>query len=621
MSDATNGSADISDRRRRLVALLHADIVGYTRHMARNEHETWRRAIAVRTTASESASRHDGRVVGTAGDAILIEFPSVVGALDAALEIQEFNKAENRGVDADNCIHLRIGINLGDVIDDGGDLFGDGVNVAERVQGLADPGGIAVSASIFEQARTHARFHFTNRGSHRVKNVADPVRVFTLHNGKGSSLPRRARGAGVLALALLVLAIGGGALWIAGVIPIPSLETSGVVSGKPTLAVLPFEDRSSGENDRWFADGMTEDVIAELGRFSNLHVLSWSAVAPYRAAIVSPEALHQKLQVRYVVSGSLVRSAERLELRIQLTDARLGRLLWSDRISESLEDIFAVQDEVARQIVGNLAVQVTDIERSRAFEKPTENLDAYDQVLRGREHMRRVTRPDNFEARRLFRKAVELDPDYAAARLGLAWTHVYDFMFGWSERRDRSLDVGRELAEEAVTLDPQNADAHALLAYLLRFSGELEDARRHIEIALDLNPNDPQSLATHAHLEMLSGNVEAATEPAELVFRLDPNPRPFWLFTLGEIYYLLGRYDDAIALLERHATRFNEDPAPRAVLAAAHAEAGNVEKARDSTEALKRMSPFFDSESFAEFFTGTERDRGHLLEGLKRAGL
>lgn len=621
MSDAADRTAGTPGRHRRLVALLHADIVGYTRHMARDEQATWRRAVAVRRAASGAAARRDGRVVGTAGDAVLLEFPSVVGALEAALEIQAFNEARNRGLDGERRIELRIGVNLGDVIEDEGDLFGDGVNVAERVQGLADPGGIAVSASVREQARNRPDFVFSDRGAHRVRNVPDPVHVFALRRTGVRAPRRRLSRLWLPVLAVLALALGAGALWVAGVVPWPSGSPQQAVSGKPTLAVLPFEDRSPGRDDRWFADGMTEDVIAELGRFANLDVLSWSAVAPYRSAAVPPEVLHDKLRVRYVVSGSLVRSPDRLQLRIQLTDARHGRLLWSDRIDEPLADVFQVQDGIARRIVGTLAVQVTDAERSRAFEKPTESLDAYDRVLRGRAHMRRVTRPDNFEARRLFREAVALDPDYAAARLGLAWTHVYDFMFGWSERRDRSLATGRALAERAVALDPRNAEAHGLLGYLLRFSGELEEARRHVEIAMELNPNDPQTLATQAHLRMLSADVAGALEPAERVFGLDPDPRPFWLFSLGEIYYLLGRYEDAIALLERHAARFNEDPAPRAILAAAHARAGHAEKARKTAEALRRVSPFFDPEGFARYFTGSEKDRRHLLDGLKEAGL
>lgn len=607
-----------SGRRRRLVAILHADIAGYSRHMQRDEEGTWRRAVAIHGLAEREAASRGGRLVGTAGDAVLLEFPSVTGAIDAALAMQEATAAASEGLPAEERIELRIGINLGDVIDHQGDLYGDGVNVAERVQSLADPGGIAVSGPVRDQLRHRKRLRFQDRGSHRVKNIAEPVRIFAVARGDGRIVrPRRHLSLALAALVVLLVAVGA-ALWQAGLVPLGG--EADPLSGKPTVAVLPFEDRSPGDTDAWFADGITEDVIADLGRFSSLHVLSWSAVAPYRGQSVSPEALSRVLGVRYIVSGSVARGEDRLTLRVQLTDAATGTLLWSERLSERVEDVFALQQKVARRVVGALAVKVTGVELDRALDKPTDSLDAYEAVLKGRALLRTRTRPANFEARSVLERAVELDPGYAAARVALGWTHLFDYIYGWSVRRDRSRETARSLAEEALSHDPNNADAHALLAYLLRFEDQPVVAERHIDLALDLNPNDAQSHAIKGMLRLMQGDLEAARETLELAIRLDPSPVESWFFQLGEAYYLLGRYQDTVAVIERFRSTIGEDPAPYAILAAAYARLGEEAEAAAAAEDVRRLSPFFDTESFAAFFApeGHETD---LLEGMRAAGL
>lgn len=620
VTDGPDQTGEATPRqRRRLVAILHADVVGYSRHMGRDEEATHRRVSALYSDFEEICAGHGGRVVGTAGDAVLADFPSVVDALSAAVEIQRSAARRNDGVAPDDRFELRIGINLGDVIDDGGDLFGDGVNVAQRVQALADPGGIAVSGPVYDQVRNKLDLGFADRGAHRVKNIAEPVHVYSVTEA-GARVRRRLPR--VPLLAVLAFALLGAAVlaWSLDLAPFPQrAEREDALSGKPTVAVLPFEDRSPGA-EPWFGDGITEDVIAQLGRFSSLTVLSWSAVAPYRDAAVTPEDLAEALDVRYVVSGSLLRDGQRLQIRVQLTDARRGILLWSDRLGASTDDVFALQDQVARQVAGALATRVTGIERARAFQKPTESLDAYDYVLRGRELLRTITRTSNFEARRMFEAAARFDADYAAATLGLGWTHLNDFLFGWSERPDRSLDLAQELAGKAVALERQNADAHALLANILRFRRQDDAARRHIDIALDINPNDAQSQAIRSRLLLDSGQVEAAVAPLELALRLDPNPQAAWLFTLGEAYYLLGRYADAVEVLERFRNSIEEDPTTLAILAAAQAQLGRTAAAAASAESLLKVSPFFDADSFAEYFAPPD-DRAHLLEGLRKAGL
>lgn len=432
---------------RRLAAIMHADVVGYSRLMGLDEAGTHARLIACRKVVQERIERHGGRLVGTAGDAVLAEFPSVVEALDAARETQQALEGRNAGLPEEHRLTLRIGLNLGEVIVDGDDIFGDGVNVAARLQALAEPGGIAVSGAVRDQCKSHPGVAFEDRGLQRLKNVAEPVRVLAvrdLSSRVALAQPRRSRRwlvGGAIAAALALLAVAAALYWT-GVPSWPwasppegdrqSMPAPGraELPGKPTIAVLPFADQGGDAENAYFADGVTEDIIGELGRFSSLFVLSWSAVAPYKETAVTPEELRRDLDVRYVVSGTIRRADNRLRVTVQLTDAVRGVLLWSERYDERLADVFAVQDQITRQVVGALAVHLSRVEQARVFAKPTASLGAYDLVLRGRELLQRIERDANFNARAMFEAALAIDPHYADAHVGLAFTNLADFKYG-----------------------------------------------------------------------------------------------------------------------------------------------------------------------------------------------
>lgn len=622
--------------KRKLAAILHADVVGYSRLMGDDEDGTHARLVAYRAVFDKLVSVHGGRIVGTAGDAVLADFSSVIEGLSAAVEIQTKLAEQNATLPPEQKFHFRIGINLGDVIIDGDDIFGDGVNVAARVQSLADPGGIAISGAVHDQVVKKVDFGFHYRGEHRVKNVSEPVRVFAV-SAAGSAItpvqkpPRRRRLLAVAAATVLVV-VGGALLWRWGPIGIPRVgpEAPKAVdsrvqeqrqAGKPTIAVLPFEDRGgSDEAQTYFSDGITEDIISDLGRFSNLLVLSWNAVAPYKGRAISPEELGRDLDVRYVVGGTVRRAGNGLRVTIQLTDAERGVLLWSERYDEQLEDVFALQDSIVRSVVGALAVRLTHLEQERVFEKPTENLGAYDLVLRGRDLLRRVERGTNLEARAMFERAIEIDPRYGDAYVGLGWTHINDILWGWSEWPHRSLERAGELATRAIALDDQNAPAHALLAQVFRFQQDQDRAEQEATRAIELNPNNATSHAILGTLRVWAGQPEEALPPLELAVRLDPSPIAWSVVNLGLTYYLLGRYEDAIALLDRYAGRFAEDPAPFAVQAAAYAQIGRLDEAAQAVARLKRISPFFDARVYAGNFANPEHSR-HFLDGMHKAGL
>ncbi len=622
---------------RRLAAILHADVAGYSRLMGIDEAGTHARLMACRQVIDERLVRHRGRVVGTAGDAVLAIFESVVEALTAAVEIQAALAERNAALPADQQLAFRIGLNLGDVIVDGDDVFGNGVNVAARIEALAEPGGIAVSAAVHDQLAGKRAgsldVAFEDLGAHSLKNIEEPVRVFAVGTSSSGARRRRPRRRMLVPAAVLaVIVVGGlgafltfGPLGLVGesevVAPADEAPAEAVApAGKPTIAVLPFEDRSGEAAEAYFSDGVTEEVISALGRFSGLLVLSWSAVAPYKDGPAPLDDLAAQLGARYVVSGSIQRAGDRLRVNVQLSDAEGGVLLWSERFDEELADVFELQDRITRQLVAALAIRVTQAEQAQSFAKPTESLGAYDLVLHGRDLLRRLERVTNFEAREMFERAIAIDPDYADAHVERGWTYLNDIKFGWTQWPDRALAAADAEASRAIALDPQNASAHALQADVLKFKGDFAGAEREIDRAIDLNPNSAESLAIRASVAIFTGRPDVARSSMELALQIDPNPTVDSLQSLVGAYYLEGRYADAIALIDRFDDEVREEPLWHAILAASHAQLDQGDQAAAAVDRLRRTAPFFNAEAFASLL-GTPEQSRHVLEGLRKAGL
>lgn len=619
-----SNSPDVAKATRRLAAILHADVVGYSRLMGADETGTHARLMTARHLIDGHLVAQGGRVAGTAGDAVLAVFDSVVGAVAAAVAIQKAMAERNAALPEAERLSFRIGLNLGDVIADGGDVFGEGVNVAARIEALADPGGIAVSASVREQVGTRLPVTFTDLGSHALKNIAGPVHIFAVTEGAAAA-PRRARRrplmlvAGLAALALVLAGLG--AVYVPPMLgPVETARQPAPETTRPVIAVLPFTERAETPGGSYFADGMTEDVIGALGRFSGLVVLSWSAVAPFRDAAPAPAELGSTLGASYVVSGSIQRAGDRIRVGVQLSASRDGALIWSERYDKQIADVFAVQDAITQQVVAALAVRVTQVEQARAFAAPTANLSAYDAVLRGRDAFRLVERGANVEAQGLFLRAIELDPGYADAHVELGWSYLADLKFGWTQWPRRALDRAGAAADRALELQPLNASAYALRADVLKFEGDMPGAERGIDRALELNPNSAVAHGIHASLMTFIGRPAEAVASAETAFLLDPYPRAEWVMSLLAAYYMEARYQDVVDAAARYADLVETEATHSLILAMAHGMLGNEAEAAEVAARVRRLAPLMQARMIAGLVGGPEHE-AVLLEGVRRAGL
>jgi adenylate cyclase len=621
-------SVDEAEPTRKLTTILSADAAEFSRMMRADEDGTFRALRLCRQAIDRCVADHQGRIFATAGDSVVAEFPSPVEALRCAVNIQQGIAKIDEGLPDSTRLKFRIGINLGDVLVEGTDLIGDGVNVAARIQHLAQPGEICISASVHEQVKTRAGLAFDDLGKVAVKNIAEPVHVYRVKSSlAGTSRKRRPGPATTKALSLafaLVAAIIalGGAAYLAFPELLPAMTRNGTATqfGHPSIAVLPFENLSGNAAQDYFADGITEDVILALGRFSDLTVVAREAVQQYKGKASKPGEINRDLGVRYALQGSVRRDGDRVRVTATLSDAMSGVQLWSDRYDGEVKDVFAVQDDITQKVVGTLAIKLSDIERQRSLAKPPENLQAYDYLQRGWDFYRRNTRADNREARRLFEQAIALDPNYASAYVALAQTRVLASTAGWTELMAEALTEAESLAHKALELDSSSAEAHQILADVYLNRGQYDLARAEADQAIALNPNDAFSHATRGGMLVFAGDSEEALKSFEVAQRLNPPMALFRLYPLGWAYYLSRRYDDAIRITENGLAQSSSDYYVHAALAASYAQLGRKKEAARAAAATLRAWPFFRVDTFIAQFR-SESDRAFISEGLHKAGL
>jgi len=621
------------DADRKLVAILCADVAGYSRMIGEDEEGTLAALAAHMTDLVEPAIvRHHGRIVKTTGDGFLAEFASPVAAALAALETQDGLRSRNADVPDSKQQWLRIGLTLGDVMVRDGDIFGDAVNVAARLQSLAEPGSVYASAAVVDQLRGHIGFAWDDLGEKALRNIARPVRVYRLAAGAAATpsvwamLRRRVRPRlviGIIAISAL-LAVGGYGWWQRFEAPIASTSVpSGRVpmpQAKPSVAVLPLVNQSGDPTNDYFSDGVTGEIIDALGRFAALTVMDYNATRPYKDKVIPPADIGRELGVRYLVDGSVRRSADRVRVSVRLTDAAQGVLLWSQQFDEQLADIFALEDKIARSVAGTLAAKVTSIETKIALAKPTENLDAYDLVLRGRAKLLQATRPANREARQLFEEALRLDPDYAAAHAGLGLAYLDVAAIGWTEFPEDTLLRAEQHAREALSRDPDNLEAHVILSEVHSNQLQNDRALAEIERALEINPSDAASHAQRGGILLWEGRIEEAVAELETAFTLDPNLHPGDAFSLGLAYYTARRHEDAVRFLEREALRHPDFVSFPMLLAATYAQLGRTADAKRAAETARRQLPVIDPKTFGSRFRNPA-DQDYLIDGLRKAGL
>ncbi len=582
------------DIKRKLAAILAADVVGYSLLMADDDEATVRTLTEYRAIMAEQIEGHHGRVVDSPGDALLAEFESPVEAVMGAVEIQRRLASKNRQLVEHRRMRIRIGINLGDVLHKDGALYGDGVNVAARLESLADPGGVCISSAMHEQIQGKVKVEFEDMGDQVMKNIARPVRAYRAILDQPVAAAAELRS-------------------------VRAAETTGQYFNRPSIAVLPFANLSSDTDQAFFADGLTEDIITELSRFRELFVIARNSTFTYKGKAVKVQEVARDLGVRYVVEGSVRRAGNRVRVAVQLLEATTANQIWAERYDRDMDDIFALQDELTQAIVATLPGRMEAAVLTQIKRKQTNNLDAYDYVIRGKIHHHLGTAEDNAEALRLLDKAIELDPDYAhahawkACTLGQAWARGYltvdeDKV---DERSDQSLKT-------AYGLDENDSECHRILAAMRLNQKDFERATYHQERGLALNPNHNLLVVQNGEVLTWRGRADEGAKWIERAMRLDPfHPERFWNH-LGRALYLARRYAEAVVA-------FNKLTAPdythHAFLAASYAQLGEIETAQAQVnEALAAKPGFTTDEYLARLPYEHDVDRAHHREGLIKAG-
>ena len=579
---------------RRLAAILAADVVGYSRLMEVDEAGTLARLKTHRLELIDPAiAKHKGRIIKTSGDGMLVEYQRVTDALQSAAEIQRRMARRNADVPQARVIQLRIGINLGDVIVDGSDIFGDGVNVASRLEALAEPGGVCVSAAVRDQVGDRLDMGFDDLGEQTVKNISRPIRVFRVQLGENLS-------SNAAALA-------------------PDAAPSAQPARLPSIAVLPFVNMSGDAEQEFFADGLTEDIITELSRFRELLVISRNAVFTHKGKPVKASEIAKEFGVDYVVEGSVRKAADRVRVTVQLIDGETEAHVWAERYDRKLEDIFAIQDEVTTAIVATLFGRIEAARHERAKRKPTENMAAYEYVLTGKVLHHWSARESNAEAQRMLDKAIELDPQYAHAHawkacvMGQAWIH------GWDSDPEASLRLASEELKTALALDDNDADVHRILAALSVNFNDHDKAVHHQERALQLNPNNDLIVVQQGEVLTWLGRPLEGIEWIRKAMRLNPyHPARYWNH-LGRAQFTARFYADAMASFSRIST---PDHSHHAFLAAASASLGNMTAAAAHVaEVLSRQPQFTIAEYMKTMHYKHAADTDHYRDALLKAGL
>ena len=499
---------------RRLAAILAADMVGYSRLVERDEAGTLRRLKAHRKELVEPLlAEHGGRLVKLTGDGALCEFASAVDAVECAVRIQRGMEEREQAVSEEGRIRFRIGINLGDVIHDQGDLYGDGVNVAARLEGLAEPGGIAVSGTAYDHLHGKIDCGLAELGERKLKNIARPVRVYRVE--------------------------------LESSLPVPSAP---LALDRPAVAVLPFDNMSGEPEQLYFSDGITEDVITELARFREFVVIARNSSFAFRGKAADVREVGRALGAGYVVEGSVHRAGNRVRITAQLVDATTGAHLWADRYDRPLEDVFAIQDEIARGIVATVAARVLEASEVAARRRPPQDMRAYDLFLQGRRLSDLFTPGAQEQARELFERARELDPTFARAYTGLAFNHLnraIDAGLGVPRGRDPYRIEALRLAERALSLDPNDARVQHTLGYVCLTWRDFDRAARHLDLARSMNPNDAQIQAAWAWAQACLGEPERGLPAAELAMRLNPRHPSYYEHYLSRILFLARRHAEA----------------------------------------------------------------------------
>jgi adenylate cyclase len=622
--------------KRKLTTLFSADVAGYSRLMGQDEAATVETITTYREVMSLLIKQHRGRVVDSPGDNLLAEFSSVVDAVQCAVAAQKELKARNAELREDRRMEFRIGINLGDVIEEGDRIYGDGVNIAARLEGLAPPGGICVSKTAFDQIETKLPLGYEYLGEQTVKNIAKPVgayhvlmepRVTVSETIEEKRVGTMRRPRLILAVVVALLMVAGAAMvwhFYLRHAPSPAEVVSEKAPGlelpdKPSIAVLPFVNMSGDPEQEYFSDGITEEIITTLSKVPQLFVIARNSVFTYKGKSVKVQQVGKELGVRYVLEGSVRKAEDRVRITAQLVDAATGGHLWSERYDRDLKDIFALQDEITMKILTAVRVKLTEGEQAHLYAKDAVNLDSFMKVLQGVPYFYRFNKESNIQARQIFEEAIALDPQNPGAYTLLGWTYLMELWFGLSESPGKSMARAAELAQKALALNDTLDPPHSLLGNIYLLSRQYEKAVAEAKRAVALNPNGADA---HAHLGMTLNYVGRRKEAIALLnkaIRLNPIPPNWYSFTLGEAYFLAGQYEEAVAAYKRVLHDNPDDMRAHTGLAATYGLLGQEKEARAAAAEVLRRDPMFSVEYVKTLPYKNKADKELLIEALRKA--
>ena len=619
---------------RKLTAILSADAKGYSRLMGEDEVSTVQLLKECREIMAQLIQQHRGRVVDSPGDNLLAEFGSVVDATGCAVKIQEALQIKNAELSENKRLEFRIGINLGDVLEDVDRIYGDGVNIAARIEGLADPGGICISRTAYDQIKNKLELGYEYLGEHSVKNIAEPVRVYRVLAepeaagkviGEKRFLGRFSRKTAMATIIILVIVAGGLIGWNLYLQCSKKVEPASLdkmtypLPDKPSIAVLAFDNLSGDTEQEYFSDGLTEEIITALSKSTQIFVIARNSSFTYKGKPVKVQQVSEELGVRYVLEGSVRKEMERVRITAQLIDAVKGIHLWAERYDRDLKDIFAIQDDITKQIITALHVKLTIGEDARIIAGNTKSLDAYLKYLQSREYHMRMNKEANLTSRRLLEEAISIDPEYGTAYALLGATHMLDVFLQATNSPNQSLGKAIELEQKAIAL---GADAHGVLGFLYTIIRQHDKAIAECQQAVELNPNSATARTFYGLALNLMGRFEEAVHELEQGVRLDPFSSSFSLRSLALAYCNVGRSEEAIEICKKAIQKAPDDLIARIIFIQAYSLAGQQEEAQKEAEEVLRINPNFSLESYAKtlgYKNQAYTDR--VIATLRAAGL
>jgi len=627
---------DTQGFKRKLTAILSADVKGYSRLMGEDEEATVRTITAYREVMTTLIQQHRGKVVDSPGDNLLAEFASVVDAVQCAVAVQKEISSRNTELPENRKMQFRIGINLGDVIQEGDRIYGDGVNIAARLEGLAEPGGICISKTAFDHIESKLPYGYDFIGDQTVKNIAKPVGAYRVlmdprvtvkgkaEEDKPAPIRRTSILVGMVAILVLAVAVGIWKFYMRrpSVLPASVEKMAYQLPDKPSIAVLPFDNLSGDPDQEYFSDGLTEEIIAALSSVPKLFVIARNSTFTYKGKPVKVQQVSEELGVRYVLEGSVRKAGNKVRITAQLIDALNGHHLWAQRYDRNLSDIFSVQDEITKNIITAMQVKLTEGEEVKAASKGTNNLEAYLKYLQANELINKINPESNALAKKLAEEAIALDPEYAWAYYVLGRSHMVDVWVGSSKFPKESIGKAIELVQKAIALDGTNVHAHCLLGFLYSMTNQHDKAIAQAEKSVALNPNSAIAHFLMGKTLSFAGSWKESIPEYKIAMRLNPIPPNNYLWSLGLSFAYTEQYEEAKKWCEKAVHQEANDLLARIMMTVVYSLSGYDEKARTEANEVLRIQPKFSLEKYKKKITyKREVDRELFFSALRKAGL